>query len=47
MFLVIDVLSNPPVSIEFGVMATHHITEEMVANKPSFSVTNTFVELPN
>lgn len=37
---------KPPVPIEFGAMATHHITEEMVADKLPFSETDTSKELP-
>ncbi|MFT5436641.1 MAG: exodeoxyribonuclease X [Ulvibacter sp.] len=37
---------KPPIPIEFGAMGTHHITEEMVANKLPFSETNTCKELP-
>ncbi len=29
-------LFKPPLPIKFGAMATHHITEKMVAEKPSF-----------
>ena len=27
---------KPPIAISFGAMATHHVTEQMVANKPAF-----------
>jgi DNA polymerase III epsilon subunit-like protein len=37
---------KPPVPIEFGAMGTHHITEEMVADKLPFSETTTYKELP-
>jgi exodeoxyribonuclease X len=37
---------KPPIPIEFGAMGTHHITEEMVADKPPFSETVTYKELP-
>lgn len=37
---------KPPVPIEFGAMGTHHITEEMVADKTPFSETATYKELP-
>ena len=37
---------KPPVAIEFGAMGTHHITEEMVADKTPFSETATYKDLP-
>lgn len=37
---------KPPVPIEFGAMGTHHITEEMVADKLPFLETTTYKELP-
>jgi exodeoxyribonuclease X len=37
---------KPPIPIEFGAMGVHHITEEMVIDKLSFSETETFKELP-
>ncbi len=37
---------KPPIPIEFGAMGTHHITEEMVADKLPFSETDTYKELP-
>lgn len=37
---------KPPIPIEFGAMGTHHITEEMVANKLPFSETTTYKDLP-
>lgn len=36
---------KPPVSIEFEAMATHHITEKMVANMPAFKSTPTYNNL--
>lgn len=33
---VVNEYFKPPVPISFGSMATHHITEEMVADKPTF-----------
>ena len=38
---------KPPVPIEFGAMGTHHITEEMVAQKLPFSETATYKTLPH
>ncbi|MAF14146.1 MAG: hypothetical protein CMI53_04630 [Parcubacteria group bacterium] len=32
----VDQYFKPPVPISFGAMATHHITEEMIADKPQF-----------
>lgn len=37
---------KPPVPIEFGAMGTHHITEDMVADKLPFSETDTYKNLP-
>ncbi|MCP3940935.1 MAG: 3'-5' exonuclease, partial [Desulfobacteraceae bacterium] len=34
--LEVNELFKPPVPIKFGAMATHHITEKMVAGKPAF-----------
>jgi exodeoxyribonuclease X len=34
---IVNELFKPPTSISFGAMATHHITEEMVGDKQSFS----------
>ncbi|MBL7022322.1 3'-5' exonuclease [Patescibacteria group bacterium] len=36
---------KPPIAITFGSMATHHITEEMVADKPAFEGSATKEEL--
>ncbi|MEI6880994.1 MAG: 3'-5' exonuclease [Bacteroidota bacterium] len=36
---------KPPVPIEFGAMGTHHITEEMIADKLPFSSTTTYKKL--
>jgi exodeoxyribonuclease X len=38
-------LFNPPVEISVEAQATHHITPEMVANKPVFAGSETFKEL--
>lgn len=33
---IVNELFRPPVIIEYGAMAVHHITNEMICNKPSF-----------
>ncbi len=33
---VVNELFNPPIAIEYGAMAIHHITQEMVEGKPTF-----------
>lgn len=33
---VVNELFNPPIAIEYGAMAIHHITQEMVEGKPAF-----------
>jgi exodeoxyribonuclease X len=43
--LEVNELFKPPVSIKFGAMATHHITEKMVAGKPAFLNSQTQIDL--
>lgn len=42
---VVNELFKPPVTISYGAMAMHHITNEMVADKPVFSGSETYQKL--
>jgi exodeoxyribonuclease X len=41
----IDALFNPGIPISIEAMAIHHITNEMVADKPNFKVSDTHKKL--
>lgn len=42
---IVNELFKPPTPISYGSMAIHHITNEMVANKPAFSGSQYYLEL--
>lgn len=43
--LVVNEYFKPPVPISYGAMATHHVTNEMVAEKPIFQNSDHYVDL--
>lgn len=44
---VVNDFFKPPVEISYGAMATHHVTNEMVADKPNFFVSQQKIDLIN
>lgn len=43
----VNQLFKPPVPIGYGAMSTHHITNEMVADKPAFADSESYQDLLN